>query len=79
MCGLERQKPADSEAASVLCDMKTAHSTKVTYHTAGELLQGGAAALLSVCWLLFQEGGGGRIGGKEGERFRSKEEGQEGC
>lgn len=58
MCGLELQKPADSEAASVLCDMKTAHSTKVTYHTAGELLQGGAAALLSVCWLLFQEGGG---------------------
>lgn len=81
MCGgLELQKPADSEAASVLCDMKTAHSTKVTYHTAGELLQGGAAALLSVCWLLFQEGEGEvRIGGGEGERFRSGEEGQEGC
>lgn len=29
----------------------------MTYHTAGELLQGGAAALLSVCWLLFWEGG----------------------
>lgn len=64
MCGLELQKPADSEAASVLCDMRTAHSTEVTYHTAGELLQGGAAALLRVCWLLFQEGGrgGGRCG-----------------
>lgn len=29
----------------------------MTYHTAGELLQGGAAALLSVCWLLCWEGG----------------------
>ena len=28
----------------------------MTYHTAGELLQGGAAALFSVCWLLFWEG-----------------------
>lgn len=54
--------------------MKTAHSTKVTYHTAGELLQGGAAALLSVCWLLFQEGGRG-VGGRVRERFRLGEEG----
>lgn len=34
---------------------------RMTYHAAGELLQGGAAALLSVCWLLCWggEGGGG--------------------
>lgn len=31
----------------------------MTYHAAGELLQGGAAALLSVCWLLCWEGRGG--------------------
>lgn len=37
----------------------------MTYHAAGELLQGGAAALFSVCWLLF--GGGG----KQGEGFGS--------
>lgn len=35
----------------------------MTYHTAGELLQGGAAALFSVCWLLFWEGEAGWVFG----------------
>lgn len=35
----------------------------MTYHTAGELLQGGAAALFSICWLLFWEGEAGWVFG----------------
>lgn len=48
-------KATDCEAASVVCDMNSPQ-LRMTYHAAGELLQGGAAALLSVCWLLFWEG-----------------------
>lgn len=48
----------------MVCDMNSLQ-LRMTYHAAGELLQGGAAALLSVCWLLLWEGGWG--GGKQGE------------
>lgn len=54
-------KATDCEAASVVCDMNSPQ-LRMTYHAAGELLQGGAAALLSVCCLLFWEGVG-----KQGE------------
>lgn len=49
----------------------------MTYHTAGELLQGGAAALLSVCWLLFWEGEEEEEEGwgEQGECFGSGTEG----
>lgn len=45
----------------MVCDMNSPE-LRGTYHTAGELLQGGAAPLLSVCWLLFWEGEGGKQG-----------------
>lgn len=51
-------KATECEAASVLCDMNSPQ-LRMTYHAAGELLQGGAAALLSVCWLLLWRGGFG--------------------
>lgn len=47
----------------MVCDVNSPQLW-MTYHAAGELLQGGAAALLSVCWLLCWEGRGG---GKQGE------------
>lgn len=49
----------------MVCDMNSPQ-LRMTYHAAGELLQGGAAALLSVCWLLCWGGEGGG-GGKQGE------------
>lgn len=50
-------KASDGEPAGVVC--KSSSRRLKTYHAAGELLQGGAAALFSVCWMLFLGKGGG--------------------